>query len=129
MEGHFDQRTFTFLKGLARSNNRDWFRAHKASFEADVKEPFLDFISDVGPQLRKISPNLLADPKPVGGSLFRIYRDVRFSKDNRRRVSWLVLRARVTRRACSLGFRCGYGHLANHTVAHRDDTGPAAHCP
>jgi uncharacterized protein (TIGR02453 family) len=46
-----------------------------------VKEPFLRFIEDVGPALRKVSRNLVADPRPVGGSLFRIYRDVRFSKD------------------------------------------------
>jgi uncharacterized protein (TIGR02453 family) len=79
--GYFDKGLFTFLNGLKRNNKRAWFQAHKDSFEADVKEPFLDFISDVGPQLRKISPNLLADPRPVGGSLFRIYRDVRFSRD------------------------------------------------
>ena len=79
--GYFDQRTFTFLKGLARNNNRDWFQAHKEDYEADLKEPFLDFISDAGPQLAKISKHIVADPRPNGGSLFRIYRDVRFSKD------------------------------------------------
>ena len=79
--GYFDQRTFAFLKGLARNNNRDWFQAHKDDYEADLKEPFLDFISDAGPQLAKISKHIVADPRPNGGSLFRIYRDVRFSKD------------------------------------------------
>ena len=79
--GYFDQRTFTFLKGLARNNNRDWFQTHKDDYEADLKEPFLDFISDAGPQLAKISKHIVADPRPNGGSLFRIYRDVRFSKD------------------------------------------------
>jgi uncharacterized protein (TIGR02453 family) len=79
--GYFDQRTFTFLKGLARNNKRDWFQAHKDDYEADLKEPFLDFISDAGPQLAKISKHIVADPRPNGGSLFRIYRDVRFSKD------------------------------------------------
>jgi uncharacterized protein (TIGR02453 family) len=81
--GYFDKDLFTFMAALKRNNKREWFQAHKDSFESDVKEPFLDFISDVGPQLRKISPNLLADPRPVGGSLFRIYRDVRFSNDKR----------------------------------------------
>ena len=44
-------------------------------------QPSLRFIKDAGPQLKKISPQLVADPKPFGGSLFRIYRDIRFSKD------------------------------------------------
>ena len=79
--GYFDKGLFDFLDGLARNNNRAWFQANKERFEQDVKEPFLDFISDAGPRLRKISPNIVADPRPIGGSLFRIYRDVRFSKD------------------------------------------------
>lgn len=79
--GYFDKRAFAFMSELKRSNNREWFQANKDRFEADLKEPFLDFISDAGPRLRKISPNIVADPRPVGGSLFRIYRDVRFSKD------------------------------------------------
>jgi len=66
---------------LRRNNNREWFQKNKERYERDVKEPFLDFISDAGPRLRKISPQLVADPRPSGGSLFRIYRDVRFSKD------------------------------------------------
>jgi uncharacterized protein (TIGR02453 family) len=79
--GYFDKSAFEFLGELKRNNNRDWFQAHKERFDRDVKEPFLDFIADAGPRLRRISPNLVADPRPVGGSLFRIYRDVRFSKD------------------------------------------------
>lgn len=79
--GYFDRGLFDFLDGLRRNNKRDWFQKNKERFELDVKEPFLDFISDAGPRLRKISPNIVADPRPVGGSLFRIYRDVRFSKD------------------------------------------------
>ena len=79
--GYFDKSLFTFLNGLERNNNRDWFQKHKDSYEADLKEPFLDFISDSGPQLHKISKFIVADPRPNGGSLFRIYRDVRFSKD------------------------------------------------
>jgi uncharacterized protein (TIGR02453 family) len=79
--GYFDKRTLGFLAELKRNNNRDWFQANKDRYEADLKEPFLDFISDAGPRLRKISTNIVADPRPVGGSLFRIYRDVRFSKD------------------------------------------------
>ncbi|MGH3028548.1 MAG: DUF2461 family protein [Gaiellaceae bacterium] len=40
-------------------------------------------MSDVGPDLRKVSTQLVADPRPVGGSMFRIYRDVRFSNKSR----------------------------------------------
>ena len=72
---------FEFLRDLARNNDRDWFQANKDRYENHVKEPALQFISDFGPHLRKISPHFLAIPKASGGSLFRIYRDVRFSKD------------------------------------------------
>ena len=79
--GYFDKALFDFLKGLEANNDRPWFTANKARYEQDLKEPFLDFIADAGPRLQKISRHIVADPRPVGGSLFRIYRDVRFSKD------------------------------------------------
>ena len=79
--GYFDKGLFEFLSELKTHNDRAWFNKNKDRFEQDIKEPFLDFISDAGPQLRKISRSIVADPRPVGGSLFRIYRDVRFSKD------------------------------------------------
>src|SRR5438067_3396727 len=79
--GYFDKGLFAFLTELKTHNDRAWFTKNKDRFEQDIKEPFLDFISDAGPQLRKISRSIVADPRPVGGSLFRIYRDVRFSKD------------------------------------------------
>ncbi|MGH2671548.1 MAG: DUF2461 domain-containing protein, partial [Actinomycetota bacterium] len=79
--GYFDEETFSFLRELKRNNDRAWFNANKQRYEESVKEPFLRFIEDVGPELRKVSRNLIADSRPVGGSLFRIYRDVRFSKD------------------------------------------------
>jgi len=43
----------------------------------------LRFISDFGPHLSRISSHFVADPRPQGGSMFRIYRDIRFSKDKR----------------------------------------------
>jgi uncharacterized protein (TIGR02453 family) len=78
---YFDDETLDFLDGLKRNNDRAWFTANKDRYERSVKEPFLEFISDVGPELHTISRNLVADPSPSGGSMFRIYRDVRFSKD------------------------------------------------
>jgi uncharacterized protein (TIGR02453 family) len=78
---HFDGSLFAFLRELRENNRREWFQARKARYEAEVRDPFLRFITDLAPGLRKVNPQLLADPRPVGGSLFRIYRDTRFSKD------------------------------------------------
>ncbi len=71
----------TFLKQLAKNNNREWFQKNKDSYEHDVREPLLKFIEAFGPRLHKISPHFVANPSKVGGSLFRIHRDTRFSRD------------------------------------------------
>ena len=78
---HFTPATFKFLRALARNNRKDWFAEHKADYEAQVKAPCLTFISDMATPLARISPQITASAKPVGGSLFRIYRDTRFSGD------------------------------------------------
>ena len=78
---HFTPSLLRFLKDLAANNDRDWFRANKPRYEADVKEPALRFITDFARPLHEISPHFRADPRANGGSLFRIYRDTRFSKD------------------------------------------------
>jgi uncharacterized protein (TIGR02453 family) len=74
-------RTFRFLRELAEHNERPWFEANKARYAAEVRDPLLRFVVAVGPKLAKVSRQIVADPRPVGGSLFRIHRDVRFSKD------------------------------------------------
>jgi len=79
--GHFTPELFNYLRQLKRNNNREWFNKNKDRYIEEVQQPALDFIADVAPGLRKISKNFVADPRPVGGSLFRIYRDTRFSKD------------------------------------------------
>ena len=81
MARHFTPRTFAFLRDLADNNDRTWFDANKERYEADVREPALDFIQDFADRLMKISPHFSADPRKQGGSLFRIHRDTRFSKD------------------------------------------------
>ncbi len=81
MTSHFGPEPFRFLKELRVHNEREWFAANKARYERDVRDPLLAFISDVGGPLSRISRQIVADPRPVGGSLFRIYRDTRFSKD------------------------------------------------
>ena len=78
---HFTPALFTFLRELRENNNREWFRANKERYEADVRDPLLRFIADFALPLHELSAHFVADPRPVGGSLFRIYRDVRFSKD------------------------------------------------
>ena len=78
---HFSPALFKYLKDLRANNEREWFNANKDRFVDEVKRPALDFIVDFGSRLQKISPHFMSDPRPVGGSLFRIYRDVRFSKD------------------------------------------------
>ena len=72
---------FTFLEDLKRHNDRAWFAENKERYLEAVQQPALEFIRDFAPSLAKISPQFVADDRPVGGSLSRIYRDVRFSKD------------------------------------------------
>ncbi len=78
---YITSKTFSFLKDLAKNNKREWFQDNKARYDQDVKGPALQLIADFSPHLNKISKCMLADPRPVGGSLFRIHRDTRFSKD------------------------------------------------
>jgi uncharacterized protein (TIGR02453 family) len=77
----FTPELFAFLTDLRENNDREWFAAHKHRYESALLDPALDFVADFAPHLEKISPHLRADPRPSGGSLFRIYRDTRFSKD------------------------------------------------
>ena len=78
---YFTPAAFRFLRALNRNNNREWFLAHKADYERDVRDPFVALITDLQAPLTKISKHYRADPRKNGGSLFRIYRDTRFSGD------------------------------------------------
>ncbi len=80
---HFKPSIYKYLKDLAANNNRDWFKENKNRYDKQLRDPALAFILDFGSHLQSISPHFRADPKANGGSLFRIYRDVRFSKDKR----------------------------------------------
>jgi uncharacterized protein (TIGR02453 family) len=77
----FPPELFTFLKDLKRNNDRDWFKANKDRFERELRQPCLQFIGDFAVPLGRVTKHIVADPKPVGGSLFRIHRDTRFAKD------------------------------------------------
>ena len=78
---YFSKQTFTFLSALADNNERAWFEEHKQEYEDFVLNPALDFISDMSHEMPAISRHFLAQPKKVGGSLMRIYRDTRFGSD------------------------------------------------
>lgn len=78
---YFSPDLFAFLRDLAVNNNRAWFNEHKARYEASVRQPALDFITDFVEPLEGLSPYFVADSRTVGGSLFRIHRDTRFAKD------------------------------------------------
>jgi uncharacterized protein (TIGR02453 family) len=85
---YFTPASFKFLRSLDRNNNREWFNAHKAEYEEQLKQPFLRLIADLAAPLAAVSAEYVADPKPVGGSLFRIYRDTRFSGDKTPYKPW-----------------------------------------
>jgi uncharacterized protein (TIGR02453 family) len=78
---YFTPALFRFLGELKAHNTRAWFEENRDRYERDVKEPMLRFIADVAGPLRSVSPHFRADARPVGGSMFRIHRDVRFSRD------------------------------------------------
>ena len=78
---YFTPELFRFLAELAAHNERPWFEANKARYRTAIQEPLLRFIADFAPELKEISPHFVADPRPQGGSMFRIYRDVRFAAD------------------------------------------------
>jgi uncharacterized protein (TIGR02453 family) len=77
----FTKATFDFLNELADNNNRAWFEANKTRYEALVREPALDFIEAMEPGLKTFAPSFRAEPRKVGGSLMRVFRDTRFSRD------------------------------------------------
>jgi len=78
---YFTRQTFAFLSSLAANNTREWFDEHKQDYEDYVREPALDFIGDMAGAMHLVSPHFSALPKKVGGSLMRVYRDTRFSRD------------------------------------------------
>ncbi|MBI2516474.1 MAG: DUF2461 family protein [Opitutae bacterium] len=76
----FPPGAFKFLANLEADNNRSWFNSQKSIHEVAIVSPALAFATALGQELKGVSPDVYADPY-VGGSLSRIYRDVRFSKD------------------------------------------------
>ncbi len=111
----FSRELFKFLSELAKNNNREWFSANKERYRSHVAGPVCEFVSAIGPHLHKVSNCFVADPRPHGGSMFRIYKDTRFSKDKRpyKEHVGCHLRHRAGKDAHAPGF---YVHLAPDEV-------------
>lgn len=77
----FSKTTFNFLDELAANNNRQWFEANKPRYESLVREPALEFIAAMAPVLENFAPSFRAEPRKMGGSLMRVFRDTRFARD------------------------------------------------
>jgi len=78
MSPSFTRKSIAFLRALARNNDREWFRARKAEYDAHVRGPMVALLERLAGEFRRFAPELVADPKV---SLYRIYRDTRFSED------------------------------------------------
>jgi uncharacterized protein (TIGR02453 family) len=106
---------FDFFRELGTNNDRAWFESNKTRFRESVQAPMSDFIAAIAPQLARISRQFVADPRPHGGSMFRIHRDVRFSKDKRpyKEHAACQFRHRLGRDVHAPGF---YVHLGPNEV-------------
>jgi uncharacterized protein (TIGR02453 family) len=76
----FPAGTLSFLRRLKRNNRREWFNAHREEYERDVRAPMIAVIERLAVDFRSFAPDLVASPKR---SLYRIYRDIRFSEDKK----------------------------------------------
>jgi len=77
----FTSATFDFLADLKANNQREWFAEHKSRYWDDVLVPSIELVQMLQKPLSRAAPFLVADPRRSGGSVLRIYRDTRFSKD------------------------------------------------
>lgn len=77
----FEKRTIKFLEDLQKNNNREWFKENKSRYEEDVLDVALHFIQTMQDPLTEFAPHFTAIPNRMGGSLMRVYRDTRFSKN------------------------------------------------
>lgn len=74
----FKPAAFTFLRGLAKNNTKTWFDARREIYELEVREPMKALVEEMDTRFARFGPEIIGDPKK---SLFRINRDIRFSRD------------------------------------------------
>src|SRR5918992_5125163 len=74
----FTKAALSFFRGLQRNNEKQWFEAHRAEYESEVREPMRALIEDMNARFTRFAPEIRGDPKR---SMFRINRDIRFSRD------------------------------------------------
>ncbi|MEK7239559.1 MAG: DUF2461 domain-containing protein [Gemmatimonadota bacterium] len=74
----FRPAALTFLRALRKNNRREWFEAQRATFEREIKDPLKAFVEELDVRFAGVAPEFVGDPRT---SLFRIHRDIRFSKD------------------------------------------------
>ena len=84
----FPRALMGFFEDLGRHNERSWFESRRSDYEKLYVEPARGFVSAIGPKLAKLAPGVEAAPR-VGGSIQRIHRDTRFSKDKTPYKTWL----------------------------------------
>ncbi|MCW9066338.1 MAG: DUF2461 domain-containing protein [Ignavibacteriaceae bacterium] len=76
----FPKKTRAFLNKLSKNNNREWFETNRDKYNSDFLEPCFQFVVEMGDKLQDLDPEIVAIPK-IDKSIFRLHRDVRFSKD------------------------------------------------
>src|SRR5438046_2469702 len=74
----YTKRALSFFRGLTRHNEKPWFEAHRDDYESEVRQPMRELIEDLDTRFAGFAPEIGGDPKR---SMFRINRDIRFSKD------------------------------------------------
>jgi len=77
----FNRKTISFLKELNQNNNKIWFDENRQRYEDEVRTPALNYIESMDQHMARISPHFIVSTKKVGGSLMRVHKDIRFSKD------------------------------------------------
>lgn len=76
----FPQSTIKFLTELSKNNNKEWFEKNRMRYDFELLQPAVQFVIDLGEKFSELSPNIYAIPK-IDKSIFRLHRDVRFSKN------------------------------------------------
>lgn len=76
----FEKEFVAFFLELEANNHKEWFHENKKRYEQYVKEPFYNFVTEMISRIQKDNPSVSLEPKDA---IFRINRDIRFSKDKR----------------------------------------------